>query len=338
MLIANKLAPMLTAALRTREMGASSLTSLLASEARVVAERSLASLLTLRDLAGALDDAGVRWACWKGPALAVQAWADLGARSFSDLDIIVSPGDRERARAALVTAGWSSRHGMSRAQERAILSGSGALELARGADEPFVELHWRFASPRFPSSLRVAEVIARAERIALGGLSVLTPSGPDALVLLAMHGTKHGWSQAEEVLTFARLAWRDERAVEAAVRFALLARCSTPLGLAMALAERLAGLGLGTAARALAHTPRVAELAEQCVPRMCSGDAGWRPTHVWSLSWMDRRVDRFRYRARVLLTPTMEEWKWVRLPDATVSAYPAVRLARLAWRGLSPRR
>ncbi len=330
LLIANRLGPLVARALQ-RDGGGQPLPTALTADARLAASGALGSRTPLADLASAFDSAGIQWMLWKGPALAVQAWNDDSLRHFADLDLVVGRADRHRAVSALLSAGWRPRHGMSLAQQRAIRRGSGAFDFERGDGEPFVELHWRFLSPRYPRVLRTEDVLARSETVAFGGLRIRTPAGADAVTLLALHATKHGWSQAEEVATLARLALRWPSAVSEAR--ATLASAGTPLAAELASALRATlvseeSLGDSTHRSPLATAPAVLDSLD----RMRRGEAAWRPDHAWILRWVARATDRARYLAEALLAPTLEEWKWVRLPGALAWTYPAVRLARLATR------
>jgi hypothetical protein len=284
----------------------------------------------LREVAARLDGAQVRWLLWKGPAIALQAWGDATLRASSDLDIVVVPEDRSRALDCLRAGGWRAKDGFTAAQERAAHSATRAFPLARGADEQ-LELHWAFAGRHLPTWAEVAAVHARAEVLDLGGVAVRAPAESDALLLLACHASKHGWSQAEEVVSFARLAARWPSALGPTVRHAARAGVSRPVRLAIELVRRL----LGRSALDIATEHRdesIASLARECIARMCAGDGAWRETHRWTLGLLDRPADRLRYLATALIAPTPTDVRWVRLPDALAAAYPAVRVARLALR------
>ncbi len=331
LLLANRLGPLLARALH-RGAPASAVPTPLAEDARTATTRALSALAALRRIAEVLDTARIRWLLWKGPALGAIAWGDPTARHFTDLDLLVTPRDLARASDALLAAGWRRRLGMSRPQQRVLLGGRGAIDLERSTDEPYVELHWRFLGARFPTPLRPAEVLDRAERVDLGGVAVRTPNAADTLLLHAVHSMKHGWSQAEEVATFARLAARSPDALDV-----LLGRDARGPG-ALALATGLgllAWAGLATASVGPLGAP--AEVVDarvaSCVARMRRGDAAWRPDHGWASLLLRGPIDRIRYWTHSLLAPTMEEWHWIRLPDQLVGLYPVVRLGRLAMRG-----
>ena len=301
----------------------------LRDEARLIAERALANLAALREVGDRLDAARVPWMLWKGPALAMQVWGDATRRDSRDLDLVVPPEAWDAARAALADGGWQVPGGLGPRGERAIHGWTRAVPLRREG-RPLVELHWAFAGANYPRVADVRSVLARAETFTVGGRAVRTPAGADALLLLALHATKHGWSQAEEVLSFARLASRSPEALGEAVAMADAAGVPRVLALALALREAL----LGTPAPATRHDGRLLAMRDACLARMEAGNGAWRTTRAWTLSWIDRPRDRWRHRAGALWRPTPQEAQWLRLPEALAWAYPAVRLLRLAVRPL----
>lgn len=307
--------------------------ALLRDDARVAARSSLAAAAILRQVGDAFATERIPWLLWKGPALAMQAWGDASLRHFSDLDLAVLPRDRGRASDTLRALGWRARHGLGVAHQRVIERGSGAYAFERGEGEPLLELHWRFASARFPEVLRVDVAMARGVEVRVHGVECRTPRPSDALLLAALHGTKHGWSQAEEVATFdSLLRLADPGEVTGLGRATHRAGIARATDLAWALATVLAGEGHLADRDAPREREPVHAMARAALARMAAGDSAWRPTHRWTVSWIGRRRDRLRYWMHALLAPTLEEWKWVRLPAALVWLYPAVRVVRLAIR------
>lgn len=318
----------------------------LRDEARAVTERALANIAALREVAARLDADGVPWMLWKGPALSMQVWGEATRRDSRDLDLVVPPEAFAVARAALARDGWSEPDGLGPRGERAIHGWTRAVPLRREG-RPLLELHWAFAGATYPGVPDVGAVLARAETVVVGGRPVRTPAGGDALALLALHATKHGWSQAEEVVSFARLVARWPGALAEARAWAAGAGVSRMVTLATALQAALLGphvpraeadgaAGDPSSGEAPALTPdaRLDAMRDACLARMDAGDGAWRTTRAWTLSWIDRPRDRWRHRVGALLRPTPQEARWVRLPEALVWAYPAVRLARLALRPL----
>lgn len=349
LLIANRLGPAVARALRLRARSADAddhgpdraadvaadvapeLAAILREEARRAAEGSLHAIATLHRVAQCLDRAGIAWMLWKGPALSTMVWGEPGVRQFSDLDIVVAPYDRHAARAALAADGWRARDGYSVAQERAVHGATRAYPLEH-TGATMVELHWAFAGTRYPSWGDVAAISGRATTVELGGLAVRTPTGADALLLCALHATKHGWSQAEDAVLFTRLATRDPDAIAIANARAEQAGVGTAMRLGVRLAARLCDPLLPERPISRSEDARVAAMADDCVARMLAGAGPWRATHAWTLRWVRRPMHRLRYAGVALFAPTPQERSWVALPDSIVWTYPAVRLARLALR------
>ncbi|MCE9601021.1 MAG: nucleotidyltransferase family protein [Gemmatimonadetes bacterium] len=296
-----------------------------------IAGESLAAIDALGRLTAALVADGVPSLAWKGPALAAVAWSDPGTRSFADLDVVVRPADRHRARAVARSLGWRSRHAMSERQEEAIFGGLAAWELERESAPRLLELHWEFSAKRYAGRLPVEEVLARAGSLRLGGVELRVPAAADTLLLLAQHATKHGWSTLEDVAVFAAVAQADPAALPTAMSRASAVGGGRALLLGCALAAEGFGLplpdGLVRASRADSALPG---LVAQVRARWDARETAWRAPLSWDYDWTVGGAARLRLLARALFDPTLQEWRAVRLPDPLVPLYRVVRPARLA--------
>ena len=306
----------------------------LAAGAREVAARALALTSQLADLVRTLDAAGVLAMPFKGPSLALAAYGELGARDCRDLDVVVAERDIYRARGALVGAGYVARHGTSPAQERAVLRSFGHFEFARVGAPAHVELHWRFASPRYPWSLPVAEVLARSRRRALGGVTFAVAEPHDAVLLQCMHGARHQWQQLEWLVALREQIRREqldattllERAGRHGSRRALL--------LGMGLLRDVLGADLDAhLLRAIAADATLGPLAgkvREGLHRTAAGDSLAEPD-LLNARLMERPGNRVRYLLHSIFAPTIREWEVVRLPDALLPLYYPLRLARVVF-------
>jgi hypothetical protein len=169
----------------------------LREETRAIAVRALRLAAQLSELATAFEAVSIPLIAYKGPALSLAAYGDIGVRASVDLDVVVAPGNIDRAREVLRALGYASRAGMTPAQEHALQRSFGHFVYARDDASAPLELHWRFASPHYPWTFAPTTVSARASRIEIGGAVVLVPSALDEIVLQAMHGTRHQWDQLE---------------------------------------------------------------------------------------------------------------------------------------------
>lgn len=223
----------------------------------------LLELTRVRDL---LDDVGVRFLAFKGPALALQATGDLGARGYGDLDVLIEPETVERTVTTLLGHGWRTAVPLppagSWAWRRIVHTGH---ELTLDGAACSVDLHWRLdptldALPSFP------DLWSRRERLALGGVPVPALGRSDALAHACLNAAKDEWRWLRNLVDVHRLA-RLESAWEsfAPGRLQLHALAVTegqvglPAGLPATVVEQLARLRPRTVARLVTAAERSQE-------------------------------------------------------------------------------
>ncbi len=301
----------------------------LMKETVTIAARSLARTQQLAELLQALDRDGVRALPFKGPALSLAAYGDLGVRDSVDLDVVVCPDDIDRARASLLRAGYTPRTEMSPAQERTLQKSFGHFAYAAPNRGAAVELHWRFAAPRYPWSIPAEEVFARAVTADLAGFSAASPDPTDQLLLQLMHGARHQWERLEWLVAFTQLLKHAYGNEEALIERASANGSSRALSLALRLAHDVLGTQIPPQLAPLADEAPTVARAAQIVRSMEAGTFSTDQPYGFNLAMMDRRRDRAKYIALSVLSPTQREWELVRLPDWLVFLYYPIRLARV---------
>jgi hypothetical protein len=290
----------------------------------------------LRRLVVVLEKAGVASLAYKGPALAVRAYGEVALRTYSDLDLLVAPGDVPRASRALVDRGYAAAYSFSPAQERLFLAVDGDVPFHHPHTGTLVELHSRVSSARFCVRLPTAELMARARPVSIGGGTVPTLADDDLFLALCAHGAKHRWARLEWLASASALAARAgmdlralaDRAGEAGARRTVL--------LALHLARTTLGLPvpppLAEAAEADPEIPSLAEEARALWFAPAADEENTAANLRFNYRLCDGRTDRARYAARWLFTPTPEDWSWLHLPAPLAPAYRALRPLRLALR------
>jgi hypothetical protein len=275
----------------------------------------------------------VRALPFKGPALSLAAYGNVGVRDSIDLDIVVTRHDIERARDALAADGYRSRLAMSAAQERMLQRSFGHFSYARHGEPAFVELHWRFAAPRYPWSTPPEDVLARARAIELAGTTVAIAEPTDELLLQAMHGTRHQWETLEWLVAFSRLLRNGAIDETALIERAQAHGSRRALGVSVRLAHDLLGAPLSPGLAAISSDAASVALAAEIVRgvdrAMDSGERSTDQPYSLNLRMMDRAGDRARYVALSLIAPTVREWELVRLPDGLLVLYYPIRLLRV---------
>ena len=174
--------------------------------------RNLGLTKELLEILSLFREKGIDAIPYKGPALAALAYGNLSLRTFYDLDILVRRRDVFEAKTLLTSQGYRPFGHLSERQEAARLrSGQGKdFKLMRGDGEVVVELHWNVATS---SLLRIDPGIFwnSAETTLLAGRQATTFSLEDWLVVLTIHGSKHGWERLQWVCDVAQLAQRNPR-------------------------------------------------------------------------------------------------------------------------------
>jgi hypothetical protein len=293
-----------------------------------------------------LDAAHVPALSMKGPALAVQAWGDVSARSYGDIDVLVPPQKAKETVEALEAAGYADRWAaFGRAP-----SPSNWYEWAFTAPDgrTLIEIHWSLVSPLRHPSVDSTEAWAdgASERVHLPGGDVRALRPELQVPYLAIHATEHHWGWLEFPLTLAALVRQsgDELDWDALLDRARRWRARRCTTVGLLLADALAGpeaLELPPEVRrALDRDRGAARLAGWYAKQLLLPDSasewyrGSPSLWVRSMRMRDSALDRTRAGWALLFQPTRSEWE-VRpggdAPDQTGGRPPMARLRRL-WR------
>jgi hypothetical protein len=307
---------------------------------------NLERIRELHRVLNVLDAANVPAVSMKGPALAVQAWGDVSARSYGDIDVFVPPEKATETVAALEAAGYGDRW----AAFGRTPSPSNWYEWAFTAPDgrTLIEIHWSLVSPQRHPSVDSTEAWAdgATERVGLPGGSVRALRPELQVPYLAIHATQHHWGWLEFPLTLAALIRRsgDELDWDALLDRARRWRARRCTAVGLLLADALAGPGV------LELPPEVRRTLDR--DRGAAGLARWYsqqllvagPDSEWfrgspslwvrSMRMRDSALDRARAGWALLFQPTRAEWE-VRPggdgSDEAAGRAPMARVRRL-WR------
>ena len=153
-----------------------------------------------------LEDAHVRVLVFKGLALAAQAWNDPTARGYGDVDLLVSPADLARAKAALSDAEWTTGYtypvpGASWGWRQFVRT---EYEMAFSRGGTGVDLHWH-ALPDRGSFPDFEHLWRRRAEVSIDGRAVPTFNPFDALAHSASHSAKDHWRYLRGIADVHRL-------------------------------------------------------------------------------------------------------------------------------------
>jgi hypothetical protein len=303
------------------------------AEDQARALRMTAELLRIVDALGA---EGIAVLPYKGPLLGLVAYGDLALRRSSDLDVLIHPADMARAIAALAPLGYRNADRMSPAQAAWFLRADGDVSVVHDDTGLLVELHAYATTRRLGPTPGFAELWERRKDLQVAGRRVPALDAHDQLLLLALHGTKHGWRKLEWLAGFASLAARNPDALERLI--AAAPSGARALRLACALSASLLSVELPERVRhAVAADAAANALAAQVVTHMQQPEDDPKRDDTFErllFNWraQDGTRARVRYAWRWGTWPSPEDWQQVRLPDALFPAYRLVRPIRLAWR------
>ena len=293
--------------------------------------RTLSISQELVTVATALTDAGIPFATFKGPMLALQLYGDLALREYADVDLIVPERDMERAEQVLAARGYRNLQG-DRAFRQAFLRHQRQYALVREDLDAAIDLHWDFTADPLPFPLRPAEIWSRLAQVSLGGCSVPTLAGEELALLLAGHGTKEGWRSLGWVCDFAMLVDRFPdldwgRIHERARRN----RAGNAVLLACAIAHRLLETPVPPVLGGLiAHDRNITARAAELAARLRSAPPAdiVRPP-LEDLLLCDRARDRIWTAIKLTLAPTPGDYEALPLPPPLWPLYRLTRPLRL---------
>jgi hypothetical protein len=282
---------------------------------------------------------GLRAVPYKGPVLAQSLYRDLGLRSFSDLDFLISPTDFERAKHVRSEIGYRPATDLAPAVERLWLRTGYERSFDGVAGKHLVELQWALLPYFYSVELRVEDLLSRSARTVVGGCEVPCLSPEDSLLVLCLHAAKHLWT---------RLIWLTDIAETLrgqTIDYPLALSRSRALGIA-----RILGVSFWLVKNVLhSELPNPAEemiAADRQVPVLASEFAGriargtgydFESTEYFRLilKLRERRGDRWRYLWRLVWTPSVGDVAAVHLPEALFPLYRIVRIGRLAQKSFS---
>jgi len=292
--------------------------------------RNLALSRKLIRVVDILAKAGIDAVPFKGPALALQAYGDLDLRQFTDLDVLIDAHNLDDACRILPSIGFMPATAFTEKHRRWLRSVGKEMIFLNHGD--CLEIHWALAERYFRVPLDPLS-LPRIGNLELLGSAVTTLSPEAALLVLAMHGAKHGWSELRSVADVGHLvhahpglAWDDVR------RLARRSGLLRIMRVAVRLGERLAGAPIPEAVSADARTDRTAvNVANEAAVRLFAerGQPGLA-AHVYGfLRTRERWRDRALCCLDLALTPTENDWRLFDLPSVLYPLYYLLRPFRL---------
>ena len=279
----------------------------------------------------ALDEAGIPFLTFKGPTLSLSLYGDVGTRRYGDVDLLLPA--RRVVEARRVFAGLGYRPYLDVTDRQLAWATTFLNEYAMVNEGVMVELHWAVVRPGYRFSLAYEDLEPYRTTTALAGRLLPVLRDEALLVVLAVHGSKHGWSRRSWLTDFADLGLG-----EASVDWAEVLSIAGKHGATRFVlqAARLAERELGAAV-----PPVLGEgIARDRGVRIAAAMAARAPREGYRgfLSYMAAMSDtssRLRALREVFVDPTLLDCQLVDLPERLYPLYHAVRPVRLLRKHIS---
>jgi hypothetical protein len=270
---------------------------------------------------------------YKGPVLAAAEYGNIAHRPCCDLDILIHPENLASARDLLMARGYVPEHQLTPLHERAWLRARNDINLRRPDLDIVVELHWEVVPRRLGVRFDDHRLWEKPQTVRLGGRDVQTLSAENLLLLLCVHGAKHGWT---------RLMWiRDVAAIVANhpdINWPALFREARRMGVermltvGLHLASNVAGCALPDEVRGFTQDPATTALAAGVRERLFESPDGAHSAlerSLFHLKIRERLRDKVRFAFYTAIVPNADDRLLVGLPPALTVFYFLLRPFRL---------
>jgi len=149
------------------------------------------------------DHDGIPAIPFKGPILAHSGYGNIALREFVDLDLLIRKKDFLKVKEMLLAEGYFPIFKLNPHQERAFIRTQPEYHFQHKENGFQIEILWEFAPRAFSFRLNLEHLWERRECVSLSGKEILTLCPEDLLLILCVHGFKHGWSCLEWVCDIA---------------------------------------------------------------------------------------------------------------------------------------
>jgi hypothetical protein len=236
----------------------------------------------------------------KGPALALCIYPNFALREFSDLDLLVRPGDFAKARDLLVRDGYEiSSPFAGDTDAKLFRSRNAQLEFVHNERRVRVDLHWGAWHEMFPFQLPVDLLFESARLHRREAITFRTLSPENLLLYLCAHGTKHCWLSLRWICDIACHVQRSpDMDWDLCLRTAEVSNCALVLQHSLLMAHRVLGLELPRQVADYCDCSKARVLADQAMSLLFRGDNAF--SHAEELRFHVGFAVDWRSRARFL--------------------------------------
>lgn len=282
----------------------------------------------LLDILKILSKNGFEAIPFKGPVIAVQSYGDIGLRGFCDLDLLIKSEDFPRVYDLIESAGYRSLKPMIGRMKSIWRKSKRNFEFY--AKNFFIDFHQQVSQG--PSFLDLKDAFQDLSSVVLNSKQVFTLSVENSILMLALHGTHHGWTILKMVADLAHLVYSYRTEID----WNTLVERAGEMG---SLGMVLVGLSLGRDFCGLEIPPEIGDLAgrdkkiENLIVHF-RGKALEEPkSNLVPITAIPRSLDsgyfKILYWLYYIFNPTNLDVLAIRLPPFLYTLYYVIRPMRL---------
>jgi hypothetical protein len=300
----------------------------------LLAKKNILWLQEWKRLLQTFDEALIPVISFKGPALALTAYHNLGLREFHDLDLLIHSRNVAQARDKLLGEGyvlWSPVVGDT--LEDLLRSKNRQLRFTNRVRGTSVDLHWGLLHEMFSFQLDVEQAFNTARRERHEEAEFLSLSPEYLLLYLCAHGTKNCWSKLSELCDVAaHIHSQSEIDWDGCIRLAEANGCELLLKHALLLCERVLGIDLPEMVKQHCRQNGTTIALSNAAESFLCLEGEMRPGYMRALKYYLAFAKTWRERIRLIFvrvfSPAEPDWQHVQLPRRLFGFYYVVRPLR----------
>jgi hypothetical protein len=270
---------------------------------------------------------------FKGPILSQLIYQDISMRQFGDLDILISPDDIEKS-IHLLTQNHYQADRLLKHYKKDFFSMVNVLGFEHRSKGIYLELHWQLLVKNYAIQLDEKLLFQTASYIAIQNQTIATLKQEYMLLYLCIHGSKHLYARLEWICDidrcirqFASFNWElvfKEAKKSHVVRIVLFS---------LLLSHTLLKTPLPNRVMDAIHKERyIAYLVQRVILlHFTHTDTKEKPLgyFFYFLSLRETWSDKVKFIFFSLISPTIDDLRWIRLPRRFSFLYLFLRPLRL---------
>jgi hypothetical protein len=265
---------------------------------------------------------------FKGPVIAIQAYGDIGLRAFCDLDILIKSSDFSAIYDLLLSEGYLSLK--PRIGKLKSIWKKSRRNFEFQGKKCFFDFHMQVSQG--PLFFRLKDKWNMLSTVELNSQEVPCLNNHDTILMLALHGTHHGWNILKFVADLAHLIHSNESEInwDALIRKARGMGCLRMVMIGLLLGQDFCGLQIPPLIQDLIQNDKkIRKLAVYFIGKILEKEK----SNLIPVMALPRSLDslyyQFRYMIYYVFNPTNLDVLALRLPGFMYPVYYVIRPVRL---------